>query len=51
MPAIGNIRQSGIESILHSPEAAGRREEISLCKKNCHHMVNCWYEEEKPQTK
>ncbi len=47
LPGIGNIRDSDIMQIWHSPEAGLRRQEISLCKKNCHHIINCWYEEEK----
>ena len=46
LPGIGNIREAGIMQILYSPEANLRRQEISLCKKNCHHIINCWYEEE-----
>lgn len=51
MPCIGNIRENGIVQIWHSKEAQARREEISLCKKNCHHIINCWYAEEDPQKK
>jgi len=46
MPCVGNIREADIVQILHSQEAGLRRQEISLCKKNCHHIINCWYEEE-----
>ncbi len=47
---IGNIRQNDIRDIWFSPEALERREEIVRCKKNCHHIVNCWYEEERGET-
>ncbi len=47
MKPIGNIRDKGIGDIWYSIEAQGRRDEITLCKKNCHHIINCWYEEEK----
>jgi MoaA/NifB/PqqE/SkfB family radical SAM enzyme len=47
MKPIGNIRDKGIGDLWYSMEAQGRRDEITLCKKNCHHIINCWYEEEK----
>jgi radical SAM protein with 4Fe4S-binding SPASM domain len=46
MKPIGNIRNNDIRDIWYSEEAQQRREELALCKKNCHHIVNCWYEEE-----
>lgn len=49
MPCVGNMREADIAQILHSKEVSLRREEISLCKKNCHHIINCWYEEEGPR--
>lgn len=51
MSGIGNIREADIMQILHSPEANLRRQEISFCKRNCHHIINCWYEEEGPEIK
>ena len=48
MQSIGNIKDGCIKEIWHSKKAQERREEIAYCKKNCHHIVNCWYEEEKP---
>jgi len=47
MESIGNIRDADIKDIWYSAEAQERREEIACCKKNCHHIINCWYEEEK----
>lgn len=47
MKPIGNIRYRDIKDIWYSQEAMNRREEISLCKKNCHHIINCCYEEER----
>lgn len=44
---VGNIKESSIKDIWYSKTAEERREEISSCKKNCHHIINCWYEEEK----
>jgi len=46
MRPIGNIRDGALRDIWHSEEAQARREEILQCKKNCHHIINCWYEEE-----
>jgi MoaA/NifB/PqqE/SkfB family radical SAM enzyme len=44
---IGNIRNRGLRDIWYSKEASQRRQEIMHCKKNCHHIINCWYEDEK----
>jgi len=46
MEPIGNIRNGNIKDIWYSPQAQIRRKEITSCQKNCHHIVNCWYEEE-----
>ncbi|MBU1928358.1 MAG: radical SAM protein [Candidatus Omnitrophica bacterium] len=46
MNAIGNIRESSIKDIWYSKQAAERQVEIGSCAKNCHHIINCWYEEE-----
>jgi radical SAM protein with 4Fe4S-binding SPASM domain len=43
---IGNIRDGSIAEIWYAPKAQQRRRELAACKKNCHHIVNCWYEEE-----
>ncbi|MBU1912191.1 MAG: radical SAM protein [Candidatus Omnitrophica bacterium] len=43
---IGNICDGNLKDIWYSKEAHERREEILHCKKNCHHIINCWYEEE-----
>ncbi len=43
---IGNICEGELKEIWHSEKACAIREEILHCKKNCHHIVNCWYEEE-----
>jgi len=42
---IGNIIGNDLEKIWHSQKADLLRDEISRCKKNCHHIINCWYEE------
>lgn len=44
--AIGNIKNGSIREIWHSEEARESRAQIKLCTDNCHHIVNCWYEEE-----
>ncbi|MFH1801018.1 MAG: radical SAM protein [Candidatus Omnitrophota bacterium] len=44
---IGNIRDGGLKDIWHSPIANERREAILHCQRNCHHIINCWYEDEK----
>ncbi len=44
---IGNIRTGNLKDIWRSQAAHERREEILHCKKNCHHIINCWYEDEK----
>jgi radical SAM protein with 4Fe4S-binding SPASM domain len=46
MKPIGNIRDGDIKEIWYSQEAKERLQELTLCKKNCHHIINCWYEEE-----
>ncbi len=47
MKSVGNIRSGDIKEIWHSQEAGARRKELALCNKNCHHIINCWYEEER----
>lgn len=47
MRPIGNIKADSIKDIWHSQDARARQDEIGLCVKNCHHIINCWYEEEK----
>ncbi len=43
---IGNIKKQSLDEIWFSDESRRRREEIRHCVRNCHHIVNCWYEEE-----
>ena len=45
MKAVGNIKEQGIDEILYGDCAGERRDEILRCHQNCHHVVNCWYEE------
>ena len=46
MQPIGNIKDNSLEGIWYSETAQQRRAEIRACNRNCHHIVNCWYEEE-----
>jgi MoaA/NifB/PqqE/SkfB family radical SAM enzyme len=46
MQIIGNIRKDGPKDIWYSKEANQIREEIKNCRVNCHHLLNCCYEEE-----
>ena len=46
MKPIGNIRDSKMQDIWCSNKAYDRRKEIEQCRKNCHHIINCWYEED-----
>jgi MoaA/NifB/PqqE/SkfB family radical SAM enzyme len=46
MQPIGNIRQQALPDVWTSEEARARRSEIRSCAQNCHHIMNCWYEEE-----
>ena len=43
---IGNIMQDNLAAVWHSFKAEKIRDDIRSCKKNCHHLINCWYEEE-----
>ena len=48
---IGNIKKNSPKEIWFSEEADKRREEISNCRINCHHLINCCYEEERSPSK
>jgi MoaA/NifB/PqqE/SkfB family radical SAM enzyme len=43
---IGNINEQDIYDIWFSKKADEIREQIRSCKKNCHQLINCCYEEE-----
>jgi MoaA/NifB/PqqE/SkfB family radical SAM enzyme len=43
---IGNIKDGELEKLWCSEKAEEIRGEMLLCKNGCHHLVNCWYEEE-----
>jgi len=46
MQPIGNIKEKDLPAIWTSSEAEERRTEIRACTQNCHHIMNCRYEEE-----
>ncbi len=43
---IGNIKKDNPKDLWYSEKAHQVREEIKKCKVNCHHLINCCYEEE-----
>ncbi len=46
MEPIGNIKTDVLPEIWHSQKAQAIRENVYNCKKNCHIMINCFYEDE-----
>lgn len=42
----GNIRRDELPGIWASPKAQAIREAVYKCKRNCHIMINCFYEDE-----
>jgi len=46
--SLGNIAGSDVAEVWHSPQAAKIRQDIRACKKNCHHLINCFFEGEGP---
>jgi MoaA/NifB/PqqE/SkfB family radical SAM enzyme len=50
MEPFGNIKTGNLPEIWHSPATQGIRENVYYCKKNCHIMINCFYEDEKSTT-
>lgn len=49
MEPIGNIKTENLPEIWRSPRAQSIREDVYHCKRNCHIMVNCFYEDESYQ--
>jgi MoaA/NifB/PqqE/SkfB family radical SAM enzyme len=45
---IGNIRKNHPHDIWYSEAAERVRGQIKKCRINCHHVINCCYEEEQP---
>lgn len=46
MESVGNAREGTLKDIWYSEKAVKVREKMLNCKRNCHHLVNCWFEEE-----
>jgi len=47
MESLGKIKEGDFEKLWHSELAMTIKNKIEQCKINCHHLINCWYEEEK----
>ncbi len=45
---VGNITCDEISAAWYSPAADRARENIRNCKKNCHHLINCFFEGDYP---
>lgn len=45
---LGNIMTDDLASVWHSNEADKVRRDIRNCKKNCHHLINCFFEGDYP---
>ncbi len=46
MESLGKIKEGDFKKLWHSELAMGIKNKIEQCKINCHHLINCWYEEE-----
>ena len=46
MEPFGNIKTHNVAEAWHSPRTQAIREQVYLCRKNCHIMINCFYEDE-----
>lgn len=46
MESLGKITEGDFRQLWYSDHAEKAKEKISQCKTNCHHLINCWYEEE-----
>ncbi len=44
--SLGNITETDFNHLWNSGHSSQVKEEIAQCKTNCHHLVNCWYEED-----
>ena len=45
---IGNITKDDVAGAWYSKEADRAREHIRNCQKNCHHLINCFFEGDYP---
>lgn len=43
---IGNIKTDDVAKVWYSPETKRIREDVYNCRRNCHIMINCFYEDE-----
>lgn len=48
MDPIGNIKTDRLPEIWNSEHAEGIRRNLYHCNRNCHIMINCFYEDESP---
>lgn len=46
LESLGKITEGNFQELWYSEHAKTTRERIERCKINCHHLINCWYEEE-----
>jgi len=45
---LGNIRKDDLAAVWYSEEADKVRKDIIDCRKNCHHLINCFFEGDYP---
>ncbi len=45
---LGNIEKDDLATVWHSQNADRIRGDIRNCKKNCHHLINCFFEGDYP---
>lgn len=45
---LGNIKSDSLEDLWHSDKAKVIRRDISACKRNCHFLINCFFEGDFP---
>ncbi len=49
-PIVGNIMEGDLAEAWYSGKADKVRQDIKGCKKNCHHLINCFFEGDYPFT-
>ncbi|MGE5196971.1 MAG: SPASM domain-containing protein, partial [Deltaproteobacteria bacterium] len=45
---LGNIMKDSVAAVWYSRQADEVRKNIKNCKKNCHHLINCFFEGDYP---